>query len=174
MKSQAQKYWLDFEKLSLALIKDQFNMEPIALRLTPASKDGGYDADVKFQLAAEESLDLSFRILLEAKLRSKRDGVGLRTFAATLVVAHNNAANALIIVTNQLFTPQAVNEVARFAQVTRMQVRLVDGPAVSSWVTKRYNTLLTQNYPEAFLDWLKKIGAEVFKERVFEIPLGNL
>lgn len=173
MKSQAQKYWLDFEKLSLALIKDQFNMEPIALRLTPASKDGGYDADVKFQLAAEESLDLSFRILLEAKLRSKRDGVGLRTFAATLVVAHNNAANALIIVTNQLFTPQAVNEVARFAQVTRMQVRLVDGPAVSSWVTKRYNTLLTQNYPEAFLDWLKKIGAEVFKERVFEIPLDS-
>ncbi|WP_333879323.1 restriction endonuclease [Methylobacter sp.] len=172
-KSYAQEYWLDFERLSLELIKDQFNMEPTALRLTPASKDGGYDAEVKFQLAAEENLDLSFRILLEAKLRTKGGDVGLRTFAATLVVAHNNAANALVIVTNQLYTPQAVREVARFARATRMQVRLVDGPAVSSWVATRYNDLIIQNYPVTLLDWLREVDANAPKERIFKISLAS-
>jgi len=173
VKSLAQKYWLDFEKLSLALIKDQFKMEPISLRLTPASKDGGYDAEVKFQLSAEDSLNLSFRSLLEAKLRAKGSDVGLRTFAATLVVAHNNAANALIIVTNQLYTPQAVKEVARFAQATRMQVRLVDGLAVSGWVKSRYNNLIDQNYPKALLDWLREASSDVLEDRTFEIPLAS-
>lgn len=171
--SNAQKYWLDFEKLSLALIKDQFNVDPTSLRLTPPSKDGGYDAEAEFQLASKDGIDLSFRILLEAKLRAKSGDIGLRTFAATLVVAHNNAANALIIVTNQLYTPQAVKEVARFAQATHMQVRLVDGPAVSSWVKSCYDELKSQNYPEALLDWLRQVGSGTPKDRTYEVSLAS-
>ena len=170
--SNAQKYWLDFEKLSAAMIKDQFDMEPTFLRMTPPARDGGFDGEIHFQLSSEKSLNFSFKALMEAKLRADSSDVGLRTFAATLVVAHNKAANAIVIVTNQLFTPQAVQEAARFAQVTRMQIRLVDGPAVAAWVRSRYDDLKGRDYPVGLLDWLMQVTAEESSERAYEIPLA--
>ncbi|WP_234571120.1 restriction endonuclease [Rhodohalobacter sp. 614A] len=171
VKSKAEKYWREFEELSVELIKEQFKMEPTLLHLTPAKGDGGYDAAAHFQLGNENSLDLTFKVLLEAKLSSTKKKIGLRTFAATLVIAHSNAAGALIITSNQLFSPQAFREVARFAQATHMQVRLIDGIAMATWVKNEYHRLESMGFSQELLNWVTISQNKSEKQRTFQLDL---
>jgi len=144
--------WGVFEKLSVRMVSQAFRLQPTAVLVTQKSKDGGYDGRVVHQHVRD--LDLLGSIedltLVEAKLRNRATGIGLRDFAATLVIAHNECANTLVVVANKPFTPQALEETSRFFRRTNLRVKLVDGPTVSGWVRKNFDDLVGE-FEESFL-----------------------
>jgi len=146
------KDWRRFEALSLRLIESAFRMRPKAVLFTRQSKDGGFDGGLRHDLAAEDAPfgPLDDLTLIEAKMRGAKSGIGLRDFAATMVIAHNECANTLLVVANRRFTPQALQEVSRFFFRTNMRVKLVDGPTVSGWVRRNFESL-RDHFPELFL-----------------------
>lgn len=149
----ASVFWRQFEELSLRLVRDQFNIEPNFVLLTPPTADGGFDGVVRCTISDSTKLGLDLNILLEAKLRSRSKSLGLRSFAASLIVAYNRAADILVIVCNQSFSPQAINEARDFTRVTRMKIKLVDGAAVAKWVRPRIQEL-EQRFSDTFVTWL--------------------
>ena len=169
--SLATKYWRDFEKLSLELLEDQFQLIPSFKLLSRPTKDDGKDGVLEYTLSDEQALDIQIRVLLEAKLRAK-SGIGLSTFAKTLVIAHNRAAEILVIVSNQQYTKQAVEEVSLFAISTRMKVKLIDGKAIAQWVKPRTATLL-ESYPAEFIDWLEKNAIDQPSTRKYSVSLDS-
>lgn len=136
--------WSIFEKLSVRLVSQAFRLRPTAVIVTQKSKDGGYDGRVIHHHGRDHGLlgTIEDLTLVEAKLRNSAAGIGLRDFAATLVIAHNECANTLVVVANKPFTPQALEETSRFFRRTNLRVKLVDGPTVSGWVRKNFDDLV--------------------------------
>ena len=99
-------YWREFERLSVELISEEFKVEPTIVYVTRGSQDGGYDGKIVHRVFDSEKTKIDFVTLLESKLYSK--SVGLRSFATTMIVAYNSRAHILFIVSNQLFTKQAI------------------------------------------------------------------
>ncbi|MCC5025126.1 MAG: restriction endonuclease [Candidatus Synoicihabitans palmerolidicus] len=126
-----------FEELSLQLVHSQFKIEPSLVLLTPPAQDGGFDGVVRCTLSDPDKFGLDLNILLEAKLRSKTQSLELRSFATSLIVAYNRDADILVIVCNQRYSPQAIEEAHQFTRTTRMKIQLVDGEAVVAWVRSR-------------------------------------
>lgn len=149
---QTEPDWRVFEKLAKRLVMHVFKLDAAVVILTEKTKDGGYDCYIKHELATSESVIgcLEEITLVEAKMRFGSNGIGLRDFAATLVIAHNEFANTLVIVANRPFTPQALKEACRFFSRTNMRVKLVNDATVSGWIRRNYDDLVT-DFPESFL-----------------------
>lgn len=161
--------WSVFEKLSVRIVSQAFRLQPTAVIVTQKSKDGGYDGQVIHQHGINQGLlgDIEDLTLVEAKLRNSAAGIGLRDFAATLVIAHNECANTLVVVANKPFTPQALEETSRFFRRTNLRVKLVDGPTVSGWVRKNFDDLVGE-FGASFLQRLilKDHNAEKAERKV--------
>lgn len=144
--------WSEFEKLSVRIVSQAFRLQPSAVLVTQQSKDGGYDGCIIHQTVRDQGLlgAIEDMTLVEAKLRNSASGIGLRDFAATLVIAYNECANTLVVVANKPFTPQALDETERFFRRTNLRVKLVDGPTVSGWVRKNFKDLVG-DFEESFL-----------------------
>ncbi|MGB0712970.1 MAG: restriction endonuclease [Gammaproteobacteria bacterium] len=150
--SCAEKDWRLFERLAVRMVAGAFRLEPGMVLVTHQSRDGGYDGSVSHELATDDSVlgllqELTF---IEAKMRSGNGGIGLRDFAATLVIAHNEYANTLVVVANRPFTKQALEQACRFFSRTNMRVKLVDGATVSGWVRRNLSEL-SADFPDGFL-----------------------
>lgn len=128
-----------FEKLAFKLIEDQFHVPHEAL-LTPPSKDGGIDARFEAALFGSGTKRVQFRALMEAKLRAENT-LRLEVIGKSIVIAFNLAANALYIVTNCEFGPQALKHLTLFERKTNLQVIMVDGPTLSAWANAKRETL---------------------------------
>ena len=150
-KDITKQYWREFEKLSVELISKEFNVEPTIVYVTRGSQDGGYDGKIVHRVFDSKETKIDFVSLLESKLYSK--SVSLRSFATTMIVAHNTRAHILFIVSNQLFTKQAIQEAAQFMQTSRLEVHLINGPTVSGYVRKYYQQLL-ERYSDELLHFL--------------------
>src|ERR1700737_986587 len=111
-KTFPQRYWRQFERLALELAREQWNIEPTTIWQTREKKDGGFDGGILHELGKVGHISIIHETLMEAKLRPKASSVGLRTFAATMVIAFNGRTNCLIVVSNGQFSKQAL-EVAR-------------------------------------------------------------
>jgi len=129
----------DFEELAFKLLSDQFNVPHEAL-LTPPSNDGGIDAKFEAALFGSATKAPRFRALMEAKLRSEKD-LRLEAIGKSVVIAFNWAANALFIVTNCEFAPQALKHLTLFERKTNLQIVLVDGATLSAWANTKRETL---------------------------------
>ncbi len=164
-----QALWRQFENLATRLIRNELKITPTQVYVTQASRDGGYDGEIVYQVAddAQDGLGaLTFRIFLEAKIRTGQQGIGLRDFAATLVIAHNAAARTLVVVANRHFTEQAITHAKTFFSKTNLDVRLVDGPTVSGWVRRRRNQL-AREFPAKLLDMLTLENPDEEKSREY-------
>ncbi|HEY0150521.1 MAG TPA: AAA family ATPase [Longimicrobium sp.] len=172
-KSVVKQHWREFEKLALEMIESKLTIRPDVIHLTQASKDGGYDAEILHELAQVENVRLAHKTLLEAKLRSDEGSLGLRSFAATIVIAFNVAAQTLVVVSNRLFSKQALEQAACFCWKTNMQILLVDGPTLAGWIV-RERERLGNHYPPALLDYLSRQAEELVdgELRTFEITHG--
>nr|VFJ87799.1 MAG: AAA ATPase domain-containing protein [Candidatus Kentron sp. LFY] len=153
--SSPEPSWRLFEELAVRLVSQAFKLQPGMILVTHKTKDGGYDGSISHDFAENDSVLGTLRELtfIEAKMRSGSQGIGLRDFAATLVVAHNEFANTLVVVANRPFTPQALEQACRFFNRTNMRVKLVDGATVSGWV-RRNLTQLSQEFPKPFIESL--------------------
>ena len=151
--SIAQTRWRDFEKLAVELVEDSFRIKPDIVRVTRPTKDGGIDGDIDFVLADGLAGSMHHRTLVEAKLRSQAGGISLGTVAATMVVAYNEAAQSLFLVTNESFTKEAVGQIAVFLAKTNLAVHLVDGRTIAGWV-RRHLERLRSSYPQDLLGLL--------------------
>jgi tetratricopeptide (TPR) repeat protein len=151
--SVAENRWREFEKLAVELVEDGFRIKPDVVRVTRPSKDGGIDGYIDLILANGLGGSIRHRTLVEAKLRSRAGGVGLGTVAATMVVAYNEAAQSLFLVTNGSFTSEALEHISVFLAKTNLAVHLVDGRTVAGWV-RRNLCRLRISYSPDLLDLL--------------------
>jgi len=151
--SIAQTRWREFEKLAVELVEDGFRIKPDVVRVTRPSKDGGIDGDIDLTVADGFAGTIQHRTLVEAKLRSQAGGISLGTVAATMVVAYNEAAQSLFLVTNESFTKEAVGQISVFLAKTNLAVHLVDGRTIAGWV-RRHLERLKGSYPQDLLDLL--------------------
>lgn len=161
-------YWKEFEKLSVELIAREYNFDPTIVYVTRGSKDGGFDGKIVHRMAEYETTKIDFVSLLESKLYSSN--IGLRSFATTMIVAYNSNAHMLFVVSNRLFTDQAVRETAQFMQTARIGVHLINGPTVSGFVRKYYQEI-KDTYSHELLQFLLEDDPETESKSNEEIFL---
>jgi len=147
----AQRYWSDFERLAFELTKDCFNLVPTRVLRTRDSKDGGFDAVFTHELGQLESSVIAHEVLMEAKFRTGREAVGLRAFAATMIIAFNGKTQCLVVVSNRAFSPQALSAARDFQWKSRLQVILVNQRTLSAWVRPRVGAL-SKRFPKELLE----------------------
>ena len=98
--TDAQKYNTQFEALSTQIVKLFFKDTNAIIKKTKDTKDGGYDILVEYSDGTTTK-----RIYFECKLRS--GNLNLRDIAANLIIAFNEGAVALGIITNYDYTEQS-------------------------------------------------------------------
>lgn len=166
--NKTEPFWRQFERLAVQMVSEAFNVTPGVVYVTHPSKDGGYDGVISHSLA-EDIFDVEDLTYVEAKLRSAERGIGLRDFAATVIIALNDAAQTLVVVANRPFTEQAFEQACRFFMRTNLRVKLVDGATVSGWVRRNHSVLEGQFSPELLNDLtLKQQTREQVKEYRFD------
>lgn len=157
MKSQeaqnAKALWREFECLAVQIVSEAFGIKPQIVYVTHQSKDGGYDGVITHSLSEGLLGPIDNKTYVEAKLRSGEKGIGLRDFAATLVIAINEAAQTLVVVANRPFTGQAITHACSLFVRTNLRVILVNGAMVSGWV-RRNRANLEPHYSAALLEEL--------------------
>jgi len=94
MATDANKYSEEFEKLSTDIIREIFKGQEVEVTPTRKNKDGGYDTIVTIYHNNTEK-----KIYFEHKLRSKN--LNLRDISANTIIAFNEDAVALVIITNK-------------------------------------------------------------------------
>jgi tetratricopeptide (TPR) repeat protein len=156
--SFAQRNWSDFERLAFELTKDCFDITPTKVLQTQESKDGGFDAVFIQELGKLGKEVISYETLMEAKLRSSSDALGLRAFAATMVIAFNGHTQCLVVVTNREFSPQALEAARDFQWKARLQLILVSRKSLSAWIRPRLAKLK------------KRYSAELLKDLILPNP----
>lgn len=166
--SFAQRHWSEFERLAFELTKDCFNVVPTQLLRTQESKDGGFDSVFVHQLGKLKKALITHETLMEAKLRSAKQSVGLRAFAATMVIAFNGTTQCLVVVTNRSYSPQALAAARDFEWKSRLKIILVDQKTLSAWLRPRLESLRT-NYPRELLDDLVLPNPE--DEEIIEVEI---
>lgn len=168
----AKQFSRRFEELAVDFLNLQLGLSSDRFILTSATRDGGYDAARLFHDVDTPYLRLTSRTLAEAKLRSNpKQPLELNVVSKSFVVAFNIAANALVIVTNCQFGPDAIRHRAQFEFKSSVQVRLIDGPTLSGWIRRNYDQL-AQRYEREFLDRL--LWAESEEEvRETEFTVGG-
>jgi hypothetical protein len=169
----AQQHWSDFERLAFEMTKASFGITPTKMLHTQESKDGGFDAVFIHDLGRLGETVVSYETLMEAKLKSGRGSLGLRAFAATMIIAFNGRTQCLVVVTNREFSPQALEAARDFQWKSRLQVILVNQKTLSAWVRPRY-TELEKHYPRELLDDLLLPDSEDEKYEEVLIPGSSI
>lgn len=169
----AQQHWSDFERLAFEMTKASFGITPTKMLHTQESKDGGFDAVFIHDLGRLGETVISYETLMEAKLKSGRGSLGLRAFAATMIIAFNGRTQCLVVVTNREFSPQALEAARDFQWKSRLQVILVNQKTLSAWVRPRYSEL-EKHYPRELLDDLLLPDSEDEKYEEVLIPGSSI
>jgi hypothetical protein len=169
----AKRLWSDFERLAFELTKDCFGITPTKFVHTQESKDGGFDAVFIHELGRLGNTVISHETLMEAKLRSESGALGLRAFAATMIIAFNGRTQCLIVVTNREFSPQALEAARDFQWKARLQVILVSQKTLSAWIRPRL-ARLSKRYPRELLADLLLLSPEDENYEEVEIAGGQV
>ena len=116
----AQKYNQDFENLSLEIVKQLFSEVDAEISKTTPVKDGGYDIVVEYKDGTTIR-----KVYFECKLRS--GNLNLRDISANLIIAFNEGAIALVVITNYDYTEQANENIYKFYNKTILNVKIIIG-----------------------------------------------
>lgn len=126
--TDAQKFSSDFELLSQQIVEHFFEGSNAHIKKTHDSKDGGYDIIVE----CSDGNTIK-RIYFECKLRS--DNLNLRDIAANLIIAFNERAVALGIITNYDYTEQANENIVSFYEKAILNVKIFIGEDIQKLAT---------------------------------------
>lgn len=116
----AQIYSTEFEALSEEIVKHFFEGTNAHIKKTDSCKDGGYDVVVEYSDG-----NTVRKIYFECKLRS--DNLNLRDIAANLIIAFNEGAIALGIITNYDYTEQVNENISLFYDKTVLNIKIIIG-----------------------------------------------
>lgn len=116
----AQKYNNQFEDISTQIVKLFFKDTNAIIKKTKDSKDGGYDILVEYSDGMTTK-----KIYFECKLRS--GNLNLRDIAANLIIAFNEGAVALGIITNYDYTEQSNENISTFYEHTFLNIKIIIG-----------------------------------------------
>lgn len=165
---QEEVFWRQLEWLAQKFITSRLSIEikDDDFMLTNKSKDGGFDGRLIIDIANDG--EVSHKILVESKFRTSVKSLPLDDCAKALIIAFNQAAQTLYIVTNVLFAPQSNEEIDKFKQKVNLTVIMVDGTALKEYVTENKSTLLNQCSVE-FLDYI-----ETSSDVDLDIKINNL
>ena len=133
----AQRFWKDFEVLSLEYIRDQYKDTSAKCIHTSFLNDGGYDGSLSTKLTKEDAPFVHEVLsLLEAKLRTNSN-ITIHDFAASIIAAYNFSANILYVVSNMNFTNGTKNITSTFSNKVNLKIILIDGSYILKWLENR-------------------------------------
>lgn len=137
----AQKFWKDFEVLSLEYIREQYKDTSAKCIHTSFLNDGGYDGSLRTKLTKDEAPFVHEVLsLLEAKLRTNTN-ITIHDFAASIIAAYNFSANILYVVSNMNFTNGTRDITTTFSNKVNLQIILIDGSYLLKWIeSKNWNS----------------------------------
>lgn len=130
---QNDEFWRQLEMLSLKYISSKIKSEiPKEAELTRERKDGGFDGKIVIDIT--EDSQIHHRILFESKFRTTIKTLPLTDCSKALIIAFNQAAQTLFLVTNILFSEQAKQEIQTFKKKVNLNVIEVDGQELKRYV----------------------------------------
>lgn len=148
--------WRLFEKLSFFYVKKiisekHFNASADkTILLTPATKDGGYDAIWHLSVAG---IDQTY--LMESKLRKSQSSLSLNDCAKAIIIAFNYPAQKLYITTNLTFSNQALENIQKMKISTNLDIICINGIQLAQFVKDndiRLEKLLGKEFLNQFID----------------------
>lgn len=163
-KTFAEKFWREFEKLSMLIIESFYDDIPEkTVILTEKSKDGGYDGIILFPISSYNRSEI-YKILVEAKLRnpSSKD-LPLSDFAKTAIVSVNAVADRLYISTNLHFSPATKQKLKTFSNRTGIDIHLIDIKVIADWLTDHVH--LTGKIDKILIDNICSLNSLVTIEK---------
>lgn len=151
---QEEVFWRQLEWLARKFIASRLNVEinDDDFKLTRKSQDGGFDGRLIIDITNDG--EVSHKILVESKFRTSVKSLPLDDCAKALIIAFNQAAQTLYIVTNVLFAPQSNEEIDKFKRKVNLAVIAVDGTDLKEYVSENKATLLNQCSME-FLNYIE-------------------
>lgn len=157
-KTFASKHWESFEALSLQILNDIYKEKPNRISyLTPKKSDGGYDGILCFSNNSTDAEEL-YKVLLEAKLRSKgKHDLPLSDFAKTIIIAINTISDKVYISTNAFFTAETVKRLSYYQNRTGLEIRTIDIRFISDWL-KNHPGVAEQFEDRELIDYLTKVN----------------
>lgn len=133
----AQKYWKDFELLSLEYIHDQYKDVSAQCIHTSFINDGGFDGSLTSTLTKEEAPFVhEILSLTEAKLRTDTN-ITIHDFAASIIAAYNFSAQILYVVSNVNFTEGTRKITSIFSNKVNLKIVLIDGIYLLDWINSK-------------------------------------
>lgn len=156
--SFAHKYWKEFEKLSIDIIKDVYDGIPgVICRHTTYYADGGYDGFVSFPLNKYDSnMSDDYKVLLEAKLRTDtKQDLPLASFSKSIIIAINLIADRICISTNVHFSAETIAKLNEFSARTGLQIDTLDCFEIADWLNRNHEKAINE-YSEEFIIELSK------------------
>ncbi len=133
----AQKFWKDFELLSLEYIHDQYKDSSAKCIHTSFINDGGYDGSLSINLTKNDSPIIHEVLsLIEAKLRTDTN-ITIHDFAASIIAAYNYSANILYVVSNMNFTNATRKITETFSNKVNLKIILIDGNYLLDWLERK-------------------------------------
>lgn len=152
IKMQDEEFWRQLELLSLQFISSSIPTKIEKSELTCKRKDGGYDGQIVINITNNN--DVQHTILFESKFRTSIKTLPLDDCSKALIIAFNRAAQTLYIVTNILFSPQALREIEDFKRKVNLIVIPIDGNKLKSYISENREKLL-EDCSEDFLRFIE-------------------
>jgi hypothetical protein len=133
----AQKFWKDFELLSLEYIREQYKDTSAKCIHTSFINDGGYDGSLSISLTKKKAPFVHEVLsLIEAKLRTDKN-ITIHDFAASIIAAYNSSANILYVVSNMNFTDGTRQITEIFSNKVNLKIVLIDGSYLLDWLERK-------------------------------------
>lgn len=137
MDTFAQRFWKEFELLSLEYIHDQYKDTSAQCIHTAFINDGGFDGKLTLDLTKDEAPFVHEVLsLIEAKLRTDNN-ITIHDFAASIIAAYNFSANILYVVSNMNFTEGTRKTTATFSNKVNLKIILIDGAYLLTWLESK-------------------------------------
>lgn len=147
----AYKYANEFEILSLEIISIVFfdgdKQKKISEKVhTQETRDNGVDGYIKFKINGS-----SYTYTVEAKLRTC-DTLGLKDFASSVLNSLINFSTRHFVVTNILYSKDAVAAIENLNAQKKGNIDLIDGRRLQDIINKKMN--LFSKYPNILVDYI--------------------
>ncbi len=153
---QSDEFWRQLEVLSLEYISSKIKSDiPKKTELTCERKDGGFDGEIIIDIT--EDSQIHHKILFESKFRTKIKTLPLTDCSKALIIAFNQAAQTLFLVTNILFSKQAKEEICTFRKKVNLHVIETDGIELKKYVEAN-RTYLSEICSEEFLQYIVQVS----------------
>lgn len=151
-KFDSHKFSRDFEKLSLEIVEIRYfngisKVNIIEKDVTKETRDKGVDGYIKFNVN-----DSVQQYTIEAKLRTS-NSLGLTDFASSILYSLLNLSNRHFVVTNILYSSEAIEVIHKLDAQGKGNISLIDGRQLQTIINKQLS--LFEKYPIELIEFIQ-------------------